>query len=357
MKKIITTILTSFLLLSVVNGQSVAINNDGSTANASAALDIKSTDKGMLIPRMTTAQREAISSPATGLLVYDITSNSFWFKGGPNWVQLVDTANNRWKENGTSVYMPSPGKVGIGTLNPNHPLDIYTNDVLGGNALRLKNPNSAAGTKTTLLLTSNNTGSNLGASAITSTSSGNGGQHLSFSNVTSSFSPPQERIRIDSAGNVGIGTTNPVEKLEVNGSMRLSGDLRKTGMGSYNFLPFAYGKINANGTIVDGTGNYIIGHTANTGSYQIFFNPTSGLTTSNCLMIITPEFKAGDHAMVSYDQLSVGNIFYAYFTAPWVDNAYCNVSGTGCTTVVNQIYNHIIPKEIGFSFVVYKFHD
>ena len=50
--------------------QSVGINADGSAANATAILDLKSTTKGLLPPRMTYAQRQAISSPATGLMIY-----------------------------------------------------------------------------------------------------------------------------------------------------------------------------------------------------------------------------------------------------------------------------------------------
>jgi trimeric autotransporter adhesin len=48
-------LLLGFFLLSYCTtwGQGMAVNNDGSTADASALLDVKSTTKGMLIPRMT----------------------------------------------------------------------------------------------------------------------------------------------------------------------------------------------------------------------------------------------------------------------------------------------------------------
>ncbi|MGZ4080526.1 MAG: hypothetical protein ACXVOH_03565 [Bacteroidia bacterium] len=48
----------------------VAINENHNSANATAMLDVSSTTKGMLVPRMTTTQRDAISTPATGLLIY-----------------------------------------------------------------------------------------------------------------------------------------------------------------------------------------------------------------------------------------------------------------------------------------------
>lgn len=53
---------------------------------ASAALEIVSTTKGLLIPRMTTAQRTAIASPAEGLHVYDLTLNAPYYYNGTSWV-------------------------------------------------------------------------------------------------------------------------------------------------------------------------------------------------------------------------------------------------------------------------------
>ncbi len=69
--------------------QGVAISNDNSNPDASAMLDVKSTDKGMLVPRMTTAQRTAISNPANGLLVFDSTTGSFWFYSSSTWQRTV----------------------------------------------------------------------------------------------------------------------------------------------------------------------------------------------------------------------------------------------------------------------------
>ncbi|MCH2045991.1 MAG: hypothetical protein MK212_17885, partial [Saprospiraceae bacterium] len=51
--------------------QGVGINNDGTDPDASAILDIKSTTQGLLIPRMTSTQRDAIGTPATSLMIYN----------------------------------------------------------------------------------------------------------------------------------------------------------------------------------------------------------------------------------------------------------------------------------------------
>jgi uncharacterized protein (TIGR02145 family) len=66
--------LFAILTLSVtVWSQGVGINETGSNPNPSAILDVESTDKGFLPPRMNLAQRNAISNPATGLMIYNTT--------------------------------------------------------------------------------------------------------------------------------------------------------------------------------------------------------------------------------------------------------------------------------------------
>jgi len=56
--------------------------------DGSAMLEVNSTEKGMLAPRMTSAQRIAISNPAKGLLVFDTDINVFYFYDGTNWTAL-----------------------------------------------------------------------------------------------------------------------------------------------------------------------------------------------------------------------------------------------------------------------------
>lgn len=73
--------------LSIINAQ-IAINSDGASPDSSAILDISSSEKGMLIPRMTTSERTAISSPATGLLIYDTDQNTFWYFNGSAWTEV-----------------------------------------------------------------------------------------------------------------------------------------------------------------------------------------------------------------------------------------------------------------------------
>ena len=87
----------------------VANNTDNSNADASAALDVKSTTQGVLIPRMTAAQRTAIASPATGLLVFQTDATAgFYFYNGSAWTSLNDnmgnhTASTNLNMNGNNV--------------------------------------------------------------------------------------------------------------------------------------------------------------------------------------------------------------------------------------------------------------
>ena len=75
-----TKLFLLFLCLSATTSFSqVAINTDGSSAEPSAILDVKSSTLGLLIPRMTTSQRTSINSPANGLLVFDNNTESLWF--------------------------------------------------------------------------------------------------------------------------------------------------------------------------------------------------------------------------------------------------------------------------------------
>ena len=87
MKKIKLNLLSSIFIaanillqlpgVSISQNAGVGINSTGAAADASAILDASSTTRGLLIPRMTTAQRNAIVSPANSLLIYNTTSQCF----------------------------------------------------------------------------------------------------------------------------------------------------------------------------------------------------------------------------------------------------------------------------------------
>ncbi|MCB4808287.1 hypothetical protein LG651_08485 [Tamlana sp. 62-3] len=80
--------LSVLLLLSLKVDAQVGIGT--TTPDASSILDIESTTQGVLTPRMTTAQRLAIATPAEGLLVFDTNEDAFYYYDATatNWVKL-----------------------------------------------------------------------------------------------------------------------------------------------------------------------------------------------------------------------------------------------------------------------------
>jgi hypothetical protein len=131
MKKIIF-ITTLLFLFQYTIAQSVAINTTAVAANSSAMLDVASTTKGMLIPRMTQAQKNAIATPATGLLIYQ-TDNTpgFYYYNGAAWVQLGLANNDFWTtSNGLDIYKTNTRHVGIGTTVPLARLHVADSSVL-----------------------------------------------------------------------------------------------------------------------------------------------------------------------------------------------------------------------------------
>jgi hypothetical protein len=104
MKKIIL-----FAFISIMATTSFAQNNVGigtTSPNTSAILDLSSTTKGLLIPRMTTAQRTAIASAATGLLVFDTDTKTIWAYEGAAW-------KNLYSSGGGSLSLPFSQTVNI----------------------------------------------------------------------------------------------------------------------------------------------------------------------------------------------------------------------------------------------------
>ena len=71
-----------------IYAQGVGINDDGSQPNGSAILDVKSTTKGLLFPRMTTAERDLIASPVAGLQIYNASQSCMNYYDGSSWVGI-----------------------------------------------------------------------------------------------------------------------------------------------------------------------------------------------------------------------------------------------------------------------------
>jgi hypothetical protein len=86
MKQLIVVVF--LVIIHFTSSAQVGINNGNAAPASSAMLDVSSTNKGLLIPRMTTSQRKAIASPAVGLLVFDVEKFSLYMFDGQSWMAL-----------------------------------------------------------------------------------------------------------------------------------------------------------------------------------------------------------------------------------------------------------------------------
>ena len=133
------------------------IGNNPTSKDASAVLELESANKGLLPPRLTTVQRNAITLPAKGLVVFNLTSNGLEINTGtpaaPVWssATTVLTANNgltrvandfrlggtltaatNIDQAGFNLSTTGTGNVGIGTLTPSQKLDVDGNAAFQG---------------------------------------------------------------------------------------------------------------------------------------------------------------------------------------------------------------------------------
>ena len=321
-------IIFAFTFSQNVTAQNVAINNDGSAANASAALDIKSTDKGMLVPRMTTAQRTIIASPATGLLVFDTTTGSFWFYNGATWAELAGGGGvNYWSGAGNDIYTINNGNAGIGISTPAEKLSIRGNLGL------------YSGTTRYGFMDYNNAKWRMNAKL--------GGIGFTADDIILQHTYQQ----FTTSGKVGIGTDTPTEKLDVNGNINLSGKLNSTLTGTANLIPIAYGKVNANGTIASGTGNFTIFYDPTyPGHYRI---SVPGYTSSNAVLVANIEFDANNtfnpHTIFTYAG-SLGFSIQIYNHIP--SYTQCGDCNPPSSSVLTGLERTGLASD--FYFVIYK---
>jgi uncharacterized protein (TIGR02145 family) len=85
MKNVIVII--AMLLATTLTAQ-VSVSADGSSPDNSAMLDVKSNSRGVLLPRMSNTERDAIANPATGLIIYNIEEQSIQVYDGTTWMVL-----------------------------------------------------------------------------------------------------------------------------------------------------------------------------------------------------------------------------------------------------------------------------
>jgi hypothetical protein len=210
-KLFISTFIAMALALTTFSQQNGArIAATTGLADPSAMLDVVSSSKGFLCPRMIAAERTAISTPAEGLLVYQTDSPAgFWYYNGSSWVQVSSgsgTSNYlpKWTSAntlGNSLVFDDGTNVGIGTTSPAGSLDIGTWDGWSSPALRF----------------SKNTGSEKDIRII------NDAEGLAIRDFTGTSgnifnirtADDEQRLVVNNSGNVGIGASDPPAVLTI----------------------------------------------------------------------------------------------------------------------------------------------
>jgi len=208
MKTLLSIALITFFSATQLLAQNIAINSTGAAPVASAMLDITSTTSGLLIPRMTAAQKTAIAAPATGLLIYQTDAPAgFYYFDGTIWVMLGGQAG--WLLTGNAGTNITSNFIGT---TDNVAFRVRTNNAFRfefttNGRLRSENNGSAAEPTYSWFGT--------GASTV--------GMYRPASNELAFSTNSTERIRVLSAGNVGINIAAPTERLHLSGNFRLQG--------------------------------------------------------------------------------------------------------------------------------------
>ena len=227
---LIRFLIFSFILCTnLLQGQSVGINDTGNQPDDTAVLDVQSTSKGMLIPRMNSTQRTGINSPAEGLLVFDTDTKSFWFNAG-GWIELIsgkidelsdadgETKIQVEKTNNDNNIRFDVGDVEAMILKENGDLDVFGNNPDDPGFMTLKNSDGSQ----FLRFFSGRSGD---PSPFLNWQLGS---PLRFVGSNSDFSGFHEYMRIED-GKLGIGTNYPSALLHINeGPVLFSGTLDPT---------------------------------------------------------------------------------------------------------------------------------
>ena len=336
-------ILLIFITIGTITHSQVAINFDGSLPDNSAMLEIKSSNKGILIPRMTGAEMQAIASPVAGLMVYNITLQAFYSFNGSAWTMLVASSS--------SIIRDADGDTKIEVeKNPNENIVRFSLSgsekmVLTGNRLEFNDPaqNLFIGTGAGQFNTSGSNNTAYGFQALFFNTSGldntaNGWSALSLNasacrnTAIGSYtlgSQIYDPGNIWFSDNVAIG----YGALYANQPTEVSNGIRNTALGNYALIDNTTGKYNTAagyGSMLDnyaGDRNTAIGYYAsqtgssgfqNTsiGAYSLIINTTGSYHTAvgyntgpNSSNLFNTTCIGIDATATASDMVRIGNIY------------------------------------------------
>lgn len=366
-----------------INAQ-IGISATNTPPNASAMLDVSSTVKGILVPRMTTFQKNAIQNPVEGLMVYDTDVKQFSYAiagttgGIIYWVNFGNTvpAQSNWNSNGDDIYNANVGNVIINNIGfaSSAKLEVQSNTATAmkitqvGPYEGLKIESGTSNNTNPVLNVSNSTSayggyfrsSNATARGLYSLlddatnshdaiegitfGNGNGGSFNSISGTAGYFTSASGKALVTGNGNVGIGNASPTNKLSVTGNADFSGNVGIGNVSPTNKLSVignadvsgnlgigmtgsTMAKFSVSSDAISGTTNGIFGQGQAGISLQqnyptIGFNQYRDYSNAN-----TSKYMANGFAAVNYLNLATGEVIWESFPVG-SGNANTLASGT-----------------------------
>lgn len=273
MKKLIILIII-ILTFTTTTFSQIGINTDGSSPDASAILDVKSVDKGLLIPRMTTTQRTSIISPVEGLMVYDTDLGSLCFYRAGEWNQSLYSTSG-WSLKGNADIDHTTDF--LGTVDNNALVFKYNNTSSGlidststfmgytAGEFNAGSHSTLVGSGAGLKITNGNSNTALGYHSLNNSTTGSNntalGSHAGFSITTGSNNivigcmadvpsdtsdnqmviGSQDLFYGDLLNNrIGIGTVTPRQQLEITGNFVLPSTTDSTGIIYRDSVPWLH---------------------------------------------------------------------------------------------------------------------
>ena len=296
MKKKLTVTLIFFISFSMYS--QVGIGTE--TPNSSAILDISSLNKGLLIPRMTDSQKNAISSPAQGLLIFQTNGTvGFYSYDGTNWLHLIDGSSQ-------GLYF------GPGTGNGNNNLAVGTsmgsgtgigNTAIGSRALENYSGvnfdyNTAVGYLSLEKVTTGQQNTALGAYSMDDLTSGNMNTAIGAEVLINSTGDGNTALGRGAGWTLTTGSNNLLIGMQADVSLNnLS-----------NAIAIGYdATVNASNKIQLGNSNITLVETSGTVSASAFVGDGSGLTN-----LPAPNIQSPIEAYsITLNSTHHGRIFYS----------------------------------------------
>jgi hypothetical protein len=350
----IITLLLLFTLTSVLKpqtsvSQGISINTTGNTADNSAILDISSTSQGLLIPRMTTLQRNNIASPATSLLIFNTTTNCFEAYVNSIWYSVsCPPVCNTFTCPGSGYITTIAGNGGHG----------YNGDGIPATDAELSAPNAVTADYQGNVYISDMANNRIrkveACTGIISTIAGGGSDSSDGIPATNTSFGMSQGIAVDGAGNVFFADRDNSKVRKITHSTGLISTIAGTGVAGYNGDGIAGSNAELNyprKIALDASGNVYIGDelnsrirkvTVSTGIIStVAGNGTRGYNGDG---IPATDAELGLPAGVAVDV--TGNVYIA----DWYTNSIRKVTvSTGIISTIAGNHSPIYPTNGGYN--------